>query len=158
MGLVKHSHRYIHSFQNQNEMKNIIKKLITVVVISITTAFSLLAQPHAQVNNGDKKDGGIVYWIDGAGSHGLIAYPKDLDEANKACKELGAGWRLPTKDELDKLYQAKDLHIFSSYCAFQSSSESELNHDFVRLQSLSSGRQFENGKSLPASTCAVRDF
>ena len=29
-------------------------------------------------------------------------------DAKKACADLGNGWRLPTKDELDLLYQYKD--------------------------------------------------
>ena len=29
--------------------------------------------------------------------------------AKRECKELGNGWRLPTKEELDKLYNNKDL-------------------------------------------------
>ncbi len=30
------------------------------------------------------------------------------DEAKKACKNLGDGWRLPTKDELNLLYENKE--------------------------------------------------
>ena len=30
------------------------------------------------------------------------------DEAKKACENLGDGWRLPTKDELNILYKNKD--------------------------------------------------
>lgn len=29
--------------------------------------------------------------------------------AKRECKELGKGWRLPTKEELDKMYNNKDL-------------------------------------------------
>ena len=29
--------------------------------------------------------------------------------AKRECKELGKGWRLPTKDELDRMYNTKDL-------------------------------------------------
>ena len=32
----------------------------------------------------------------------------DWDEAIKACADLGDGWRLPTQDELNILYQNKD--------------------------------------------------
>jgi hypothetical protein len=34
--------------------------------------------------------------------------PMAWDEAVKACKALGDGWRLPTKEELDWMYQHKD--------------------------------------------------
>ena len=30
------------------------------------------------------------------------------DEAKIACKKLGTGWRLPTKDELDMLYENRE--------------------------------------------------
>ena len=30
------------------------------------------------------------------------------DDAKKACADLGDGWRLPTKDELNVLYENKD--------------------------------------------------
>jgi len=30
-------------------------------------------------------------------------------EAKKACEALGAGWRLPTKNELNELYERKDV-------------------------------------------------
>jgi hypothetical protein len=38
-------------------------------------------------------------------------FPEEMnwDDANKACNELGKGWRLPTKDELNTLYQNKDF-------------------------------------------------
>ena len=113
------------------------------------------------VTIGDKKDGGIVYWVDATGKHGLIAYAKDLgiikwDAANEACKNLGAGWRLPTKDELNKLYEAKQLAILASYFMFQSSTEVDQYN--VWAQSLSNGKQSTGGKNHPASTCAVRSF
>ena len=31
------------------------------------------------------------------------------EDAKKACENLGDGWRLPTKDELNILYQNKDV-------------------------------------------------
>ena len=37
-------------------------------------------------------------------------FPEDInwDDAGKACKALGDGWRLPTKDELNLMYLNKD--------------------------------------------------
>ncbi len=111
---------------------------------------------------GDKKDGGTVYWVDGSGKHGLIVWPKDLgiikwDAAVQACTNLGAGWRLPTKDELDKLYKANNtLKILASYFFFQSSTEE--SPGVVWKQSLSSGEQKTNYKTGSASTAAVKGF
>ena len=33
----------------------------------------------------------------------------NLQQAGEACKKLGAGWRLPTRDESEALY--KNLHL-----------------------------------------------
>jgi hypothetical protein len=68
----------------------------------------------SQIKIGDKLEGGIVYFVDSTLKHGLISDIKDLkkmnwNKATKYCEEKGNGWHLPTKDELDKLYQQKDL-------------------------------------------------
>ena len=114
----------------------------------------------AQVKPGDKKDGGVVYWVDDTGKHGLIAYGKDLgimkwERAVQSCKDLGAGWHLSTKDELDKLYKAR-LDIVASYFFFQSSTVAE--GGAVWIQSLQSGEQKIAYKNHDASTCAVKTF
>ncbi len=111
---------------------------------------------------GDKKDGGTVYWVDGSGKHGLIVWPNDLgikkwDEADEACRKLGAGWRMPTKDELDKLYKANvTLQVLSSYFFFHSSTED--SPGVVWRQSLSSGNVKTGYKTSTGSTAAVKSF
>ncbi len=89
-------------------MNRTIGKLLIAMVIGIAITSNALAQ----IKVGDKKDGGIVYWLDSTGVHGLIAATKDLgkfdwDAAVSACKKKGAGWHLPDKDELDRLYKNK---------------------------------------------------
>jgi hypothetical protein len=111
---------------------------------------------------GDKKDGGTVYWVDASGKHGLIVWPDDLgikkwDESDAACKKLGAGWHMPTKDELDKLYKANvTLQILSSYFLFHSSTEE--SPGVVWKQSLSNGTVKTGYKTGTASTAAVKGF
>jgi hypothetical protein len=118
------------------------------------------AESSAEVKPGDKKDGGVVYWVDATGKHGLIAYAKDLgimkwERAVQACKDLGPGWHLSTKDELDKLYRAR-LDIVASFFFFQTATEAE--GGAVWLQSLKSGEQKMAYKNHDASTCAVKTF
>ena len=67
-----------------------------------------------EINVGDKKDGGIVYWVDVSGKHGLIADVDDLGEyewkdAIRACNALGNGWHLPDRTELERLYENKNV-------------------------------------------------
>jgi hypothetical protein len=111
---------------------------------------------------GDKKDGGTVYWVDGTGKHGLIVWPSDLgikkwEESVQACTNLGTGWHMATKDELDKLYKANiTLKILASYFFFHSSTEE--SPGVVWLQSLSSGNLKTGYKTGTASTAAVKAF
>lgn len=59
--------------------------------------------------------GGIVFYIDASGLHGLEAKKADeateleLDEAITACSSYGLDWRLPTQDELNLLYNRKKV-------------------------------------------------
>ena len=49
------------------------------------------------------------------------------DDAKKACADLGDGWRLPTKDELNVLYENKDeIGGFAGY-PYWSSTESDFS-------------------------------
>ena len=61
-------------------------------------------------------------------------YYKDLEgrftwaEAKKACKDLGEGWRLPTKNELNEMYKKRDVvGGFSDY-NYWSSTENDNYH------------------------------
>ncbi len=37
-----------------------------------------------------------------------FSFPLTWEKANNSCKNLGKGWRLPTRDELQVFYQNKD--------------------------------------------------
>ena len=60
-------------------------------------------------------DGGIVFYVDASGDHGLAAQPFDektaatWDKAKNLAEAHGNGWRLPTKDELELLYAQKEI-------------------------------------------------
>ncbi len=52
--------------------------------------------------------------------------------AKRECKELGKGWRLPTKDELEKMYVNKDL--IGNFVNTNYWSSIEYNSDYVCMQ------------------------
>lgn len=59
---------------------------------------------------GDSYEGGIIFRVDDSGKPSKIAYGKDIgpmtwNDALKAAKDLGDGWRLPTLAELRTMYR-----------------------------------------------------
>ncbi|MGB7393520.1 MAG: hypothetical protein WA913_03905, partial [Pricia sp.] len=59
---------------------------------------------------GDTHAEGIVFTVDTLNGKGKIAYTKDFGpipwkDAAEASSQLGEGWRLPTMEELEKMYQ-----------------------------------------------------
>ena len=78
------------------------------------------------------------------------------DAAKKACADIGDGWRLPTKDELNILYENKDkIGGFANY--YWSSTESDSNTAW--FQDFDEGYQGYGDKaSLTSYVRAVRAF
>ena len=52
--------------------------------------------------------------------------------AKRECKELGKGWRLPTKEELDKMYNNKDL--IGNFVNTNYWSSTDYNSDYAWMQ------------------------
>ena len=68
----------------------------------------------------------------------------DCREATKACADLGDGWRLPTKDELNILYENKDkIGGFAGTSYWSSTEEGSTN---AWIQSFGVGSQGYNIK------------
>jgi hypothetical protein len=74
------------------------------------------------------------------------------DEAVKACAYLGDGWRLPTKDELNFLYENVDF----AYTLYWSSTEDD--SIMAWAQNFSDGNQYNTSRKTPWSVRAVRAF
>ena len=156
------SFKNINSFFVLNYIKNMnlsIAKFIVATVIVIAIANSV----NAQANLGDKKDGGIVYWVNSSGSHGLIADVKDLSlynwkDAISACREKGEGWHLPDLIELNKLYKNKDkaggLYLYGGY--YWSSDYEELEKGMG--QNFSDGSTSQLNEAVVHHVRAVRTF
>ena len=83
----------------------------------------------------------------------------DWHDAKVACKKLGIGWRLPTKDELNKLYQNKEkIGGFDEHDFWSSTEEDE---DYAWYQCFSNGYQddgFNYTKDDTFYVRAVRNF
>ena len=77
------------------------------------------------------------------------------DDAKKACADLGDGWRLPTKDELNVLYENKDeIGGFANNSYWSSTELGNLN---AWLQIFNDGYQSSYNKNLyPYSVRSVR--
>ena len=78
------------------------------------------------------------------------------DAAKRACKKLGRGWRLPTKDELNIMYQNKDSIGGFANTFYWSSSE--LGNDDAWFQDFSGGVQYFLNKGSSVYVRAVRTF
>ena len=87
-------------------------------------------------------------------------FPKEMnwDDAKKACEALGEGWRLPTLDELNILYQNKDKIALSMYGYYWSSREDGGYSSWVWVKNLVSGYQDSFRKSTANHVRAIRDF
>jgi hypothetical protein len=81
---------------------------------------------------------------------GLMSWHKAI----VACKNLGPGWRLPTKDELNMLYKNKE-EIGGFATDYYWSSAENGNTD-AWLQGFASGSQYGNSKNFAYYVRAVR--
>lgn len=85
----------------------------------------------------------------------------DWNDANKACERLGRGWRLPTKDELNILYNNKDKIGGFEFDYYWSSTEAGFNNFGDGLswyQSFHTGEQNYHEKYIGIFCRAVRTF
>jgi hypothetical protein len=80
-------------------------------------------------------------------------FPEELnwEDANKACRALGNGWRLPTKYELNILFENMDKIGGGGEFSYWSSAQYDRSYSW--RQDFIYGRQF---KYLKNSKCNVR--
>jgi hypothetical protein len=79
------------------------------------------------------------------------------EDAQKACANLGSGWRLPTQDELDFMFTNKVEICGFSYSDYYWSS-TETSSTSVWLQCINDGSQRNTHKINHFSVRAVRSF
>ena len=78
------------------------------------------------------------------------------DDAKKACADLGDGWRLPTMDELNILYQNQDKIGGFAFNYYWSSTE--VGFDGAWIQFFGDGPQANYGKGYTYYVRAIRAF
>ncbi len=125
-----------------------------------------------KIKIGDVYGGGIVFFVDATGKHGLIAAKSDLldhnagtddrfgglyswNDAKNACSHLDLGgysdWRLPDRAELQKLWLKRVVvGGFANYDYWSSSKKDERS---AFLQDFGNGKQFNDKKT---QTCRIR--
>ena len=86
-------------------------------------------------------------------------YPTDLgemswNEAKEACANLGNGWRLPTKDELNLIYENKN--VVGGFANYYYWSSTEAGFKYAWNQSFLNGLQFNGNKDFAYFVRAVR--
>lgn len=87
-------------------------------------------------------------------------FPKDMDwnSAVEVCTQLGDGWRLPTKKELDQIFRNKETIGGFSRGDYWSSTENESTEfDFAWYKNFFKGGNF-TFKNFTCSVRAVRDI
>ena len=80
-------------------------------------------------------------------------------DAKKECEKLGSGWRLPTKDELNILYQNKDKIGGFASASYWSSSEYVNDYEYAAwFHYFGNGNQYINLKGITFYVRAIRAF
>ena len=85
-------------------------------------------------------------------------FPKTMiwNDAVKACTDLGNGWKLPTKDELNLMYRNKDK--IGGFADSNYWSSTEYNIGYAWLQAFGSGIPYTSNRNYNGYVRAVRTF
>jgi hypothetical protein len=92
----------------------------------------------------------------------IEVYPKDAPKkmtwntANKYCKSLGEGWRLPTKQELNLMYTNLHKKRLGGFANDAHWSSSEYGFDFAWLKDFLDGTKYYTNKNRRYRVRAVR--
>ena len=137
-------------------MKKLVLKVITICYLLIFASCGSLLEPPK--SNNDYKN--IVGNPVKIGNLEVAQYnfPQKLnwEDAKKACTKLGKGWTLPTKDELNILYQNRYKIIgFADYFYWSSS---EYDHSYAWYQSFYDGDQDYYEKHTTYYVRPIRSF
>jgi hypothetical protein len=114
---------------------------------------------------GQSYGGGLVIYVNAKGDHGMIVSSKEVgsvnyDKAQKICAayKVGnvGGWRLPSKDELNIIYQNRK-HL-GDYTKGNYWSSTEEGKNSAHVQNFANGNQSKTNKGSDCAVRAVRPF
>ena len=144
--------------------------IVLLSCMSIVTVSSLSSAATPKI--GDSYNGGVVFYVDGSGQHGLIAAKTDMTGSSgkaegffnwyaakiAACTFIDGycDWFLPNKEQLNQLYIHRSSvgGILNTY--YWSSSESDSNKAWG--QDFSNGEQLNGNKTNTSHVRPVRAF
>lgn len=128
----------------------------------LMTESKLQRKADTELKIGDELNDGIVFSINPDGKSGLIAMKNDLQgeynwkDAVIACEQLGNGYRLPSKHELNLLYQQRNAVGGFAKVGYWSSTE--YDRYFAWYQGFGSGSQDDYDKDYTMCVRAVKTF
>lgn len=121
--------------------------------------------PPGKITLGQEYGGGIVIYVTPKGDHGMIVSSKevgsvDWDKARKICEAYKVnnfvGWKLPSKDELNIIYQNRKY--LGNYAKGGYWSSTEEGKNSAISQNFANGNIGKSNKSSAMAVRAVRPF
>jgi hypothetical protein len=152
------------------DVQSIMNRAFKINVLVLIIAINFPMKVFSLELGSQGPSGGIAFYVDNSGLHGLEAKPADegtvfgwttmganlsWPEAMEAAKAYGSGWHLPTKDELNLLYKQQAVVGGFSNVFYWSSTE-DVNNAWS--QSFGSGNQSTESKNSSFRVRAVRAF
>jgi uncharacterized protein (TIGR02145 family) len=120
---------------------------------------------HYGLSIGDTTQGGIVFYLDSSGRHGLVAKATDEGKKNwkqavKDCKNLTSGghtdWYLPSEDELHTMYLRR--HKIGGFAKDYYWNSREISEDGAMVQHFYLERHIVSQKDSKENVRAIRSF
>lgn len=151
-------------YSSSNDFSEVIKHAndkLNVIKYCFITQMLLMFVAGILLNSENRKTSTITYSIGHPITLGNLEVaqndlPKEINwnVATKECTNLGDGWRLPTKDELNTLYENKDK--IGGFARNSYWSSSKCSGDEMWYQSFINGGQASYGKKYKGSVRVVR--
>lgn len=151
-------------------MANVMNKIFKINILFLIIAINFPLKVFSLELGSKGPGGGVVFYVDNSGLHGLEAKATDEGivfgwttmganfswaEAMDAAKAYESGWHLPTKDELNLLYQQQTVVGGFSNVYYWSST---VDDSSAWSQGFGRGNQDAESKSYSFRVRTVRAF